>query len=149
LRGYWRLENDAYHGSGAMHNESYTGDPAWGDLCFDADLVPLAGEAHNINIRVQGARRSYAAGLAAHNRLVIYKNAGTYEVVAETDCAWTLGARYRLRVEAMGARIVAAVNDQVLLTWTDTDHPYLHGQIGLSNFASHTRCERFGVRGRA
>ncbi len=31
LRGYWRLEDGAYHGSGASINESYTGDVDWQD----------------------------------------------------------------------------------------------------------------------
>ncbi|MCX7176221.1 MAG: ADP-ribosylglycohydrolase family protein [Proteobacteria bacterium] len=146
LRGFWRLEG-AYHGGGATLSESYTGDPAWRDLSLEVDLVPLAGDEHNINLRVQGARRSYAVGLAAGNRLVIYKNVGAYHVVKEAHCPWEIGAHYRVRADVIGATIVASVNDRVLLEWTDTDHPYLNGQIGLSNVASHTRYERLSVRG--
>ncbi len=146
LRGYWRIENGAYHGSGAAISETYTGDPAWRDLSLQVDFVPIVGECHNVNVRVQGARRSYAVGLAPNNRLVIYKNAGGYRPVAEMHYEWTCGARYRLNVQVVGATITATIDDRKLLTWQDTDQPYLRGQIGFSNFASHTRYERFEVR---
>jgi ADP-ribosylglycohydrolase len=145
LRGYWRLEDGAYHGSGGAVSESYTGDPAWRDLALEVDLVPLAGESHNVNIRVQGARRSYAAGLARGDRIVICKNARGYLPVAEAGFPWQLGVRYHLRVDAAGPTIRLAVDDRPLLTWTDQDEPYLNGQIGFSNFASHTRYERLRV----
>ncbi|MEW5718572.1 MAG: ADP-ribosylglycohydrolase family protein [Chloroflexota bacterium] len=145
LRGYWRIEDGAYHGSGAAISETYTGDPAWRDLSLEVDLAPIVGGDHRVLVRVQGARRSYAIGLAANNRLVIYKNAGGYRPVAETRYEWSCGARYRLKVEAVGATITATISDRKLLTWQDTDEPYLYGQIGFSNFASHTRYERFEV----
>lgn len=147
-RGYWRIEDGAYHGSGATLCESYTGDVAWRDYSLTVDLVPILGNDHRVLVRVQGARRSYAVGLAENNRLVIYKNAGGYHPVAEAQYAWRCGTRYRLRVEAIGASITATINDQQSLTWQDTDQPYLHGQIGLANFAGHTRYERFEVMGR-
>jgi hypothetical protein len=148
LRGYWRLEDGAYHGSGAGISESYTGDAAWRDLSLTVDLIPILGDAHNINLRVQGARRSYAIGLAANQRIVIYKNAGGYRAVEEKKFAWKQGERYRIHVHSVGATIAVSVNDQQLLTWTDKEKPYLNGQIGFSNFASHTRYEWFEVKGK-
>ena len=148
LRGHWRLEDGAYHGSGASVSESYTADPAWRDLVFEVDLVPVAGTSHNINVRVQGARRSYAVGLAPDNRVVIHKNARGYRPVAEVNFAWERGVRYRLRVAAVGATITVTLNDHMSLAWTDPDGPYLNGQIGLSNFTSHARYERVRVVGK-
>lgn len=148
LRGYWRLEDGAYHGSGAGISESYTGDHTWRDLSLTVDLVPILGDSHNINLRVEGARRSYAIGLAANQRVVIYKNAGGYRAVEEAKFAWKKGERYRIHAHAVGATIAVSVNDQQLLTWTDKEKPYLNGQIGLSNFASHTRYDWFEVKGK-
>jgi ADP-ribosylglycohydrolase len=146
LRGYWRLEAGAYHGSGPGVNETYTGDDRWQDLALSVDLVPLAGEHHTVNVRVQGARRSYAVGLAPHGRLAIYKNAGGYQLMAEAPLLWRLGQRYRLRVQAAGPALVVAVDEQECLRWTDQAAPYLRGQVGLSNAAgSHTRYERVAV----
>lgn len=145
-RGYWRLEERAYHGSGARLSESYTGDVAWRDLALTVDLRPLAGDYHNVLVRVQGARRSYAVGLAPGNRLVLYKNAGEYRPVAEADCPWEHGRRYRLEVEAVGPEIVAAVDGRTLLRWRDLEAPYLHGQVGLGVFGGcHAAYERVTV----
>jgi len=148
LRGFWRLEDGAYHGSGPGVCETYTGDDRWGDLALTVDLVPLAGEHHNLNVRVQGARRSYAIGLAPGGRLVLAKNAGGYRAVAEAPLSWQLGQRYRLAVAAVGPTLTINVDGRELLRWTDETEPYLHGQIGLSTFSgSHCRFERVSVTG--
>lgn len=150
LRGFWRLEDGAYHGSGPSVCETYTGDDLWGDLTLTVDLVPLAGEHHTLNVRVQGARRSYAIGLAPGGRLVLSKNTGGYRSVAEAALNWQLGQRYRLAVDAIGSTLVVRVDDSERLRWTDTAEPYRHGQIGLSTFAgSHCRFERVAVTGHA
>jgi hypothetical protein len=146
LRGYWRLQDGAYHGSGPDLNESYTGDIRWSDLTLRVRLVPLLGETHNINIRVQGALCSYALGLASGNRLVFYKNQGGYRTVDQAPFAWSLGETYWLWIRSAGPRLLAGTGDQTLIDWTDGERPYLHGQIGLSNFPGcHTRFEEFHV----
>ncbi len=146
LRGYWRLENGAYHGSGAGINESYTGDIDWRNYRLTVQLTPLLGDHHHLNVRAQGARRSYAVGFAPEGKLVIYKNRGDYHPVAEVPFLWRHGQSYRLAVVVAGNRLRVWVDDVPSLDWTDTDDPYLHGQIGLSNFAGcHTRFERVEV----
>ncbi len=147
-RGYWRLEDGAYHGSGADLSESYTGDIRWRDLTLSVDVRPLVGQHHNVLARVQGARRSYVVGLAPGNRLALYKNAGGYQLVAEADCPWQHGRLYRLEVKAIGPDIMAAVDGRPLLHWRDQQMPYLHGQIGLSvSGGCHMACERLAVSG--
>lgn len=146
LRGYWRLENGTYHGSGAGINESYSGDIDWTDYRLDVQLTPLLGDRHFALVRVQGARRSYAVGFAPDGRLIIYKNQGGYRQVAETPFVWQHGQSYRLGVTAAGNRLQVVVDDVPLLSWADEDVPYLHGQIGLSNFSGcHTRFEKVKV----
>jgi hypothetical protein len=147
LRGFWRLDSGAYHGSGVGVNESYTGDLSWRDLYLSVDLAPLAGDHHHVLVRVQGARRSYVVGLAGSDRLALYKNAGGYRELAAAPLAWVHGRRMRLAVTAVGAELVVAVDGQQLLRWRDEDMPYLSGQIGLGNQpACHTRFERVEVR---
>lgn len=146
LRGYWRLEGGGYHGSGAGINESYTGDVAWQDYSYRVHLAPLSGRYHNINFRVQGALRSYALGLAPEDRLVLYKNDKGYHKLTETPFPWEFNQRYTLWARMKGNQIEAGSGDQLLLSWTDSDEPYLHGQVGLSNFAGcHTRYEMVEV----
>jgi hypothetical protein len=147
LRGFWRLDSGAYHGSGVGLSESYTGDTSWCDLCLTVDLVPLAGERHHVLVRVQGARRSYVVGLAGGGRLAIYKNAGGYHEVAAAPLAWAHGRRVRLAITVAGAELMVAADGQSLLRWRDDDAPYLSGQIGLGNGpACHTRFERVVMR---
>ena len=147
LRGYWRLQDGAYHGSGAGINESYSGDISWSDYVLSATLVPLMGQHHNINVRVRGSLRSYALGLAPEGRLVLYKNDGQYQAVASAPFAWEAGQSYRLTLSAKGAQLRGAVEGGPELVWQDeVAAPYLQGQIGLSNFAGcHTRYEEVRV----
>jgi ADP-ribosylglycohydrolase len=150
LRGFWRLADGAYHGSGVSESETYSGDPAWGDVVFEVTLVPLVGDHHCINGRVQGALRSYALGLAPHNKLALYKKNKVYREVAAVDFPWTHGTRYHLMIRAQGDQLVAAVCDDAgveqSLVWRDDSEPYLTGQIGLSTWhGGHTRYESVRV----
>ena len=142
LRGYWRLQDGAYHGSGAGLNESYSGDVDWKEYELSATMLPLSGDYHNISVRVRGSLRCYALGLASGQRLVLYKNDGQYRPVAEAPFAWQAGRRYRLSLSARGVKLEGAVKDGPRLAWQDEEAPYLQGQIGLSNFTGcHTAYE--------
>ncbi len=148
-RGYWRLEGVAYHGSGVGHCETYSGDRAWSDYTLTAQLTPHIGEHHYVNLRVLGARRSYAAGLAPDGRIALYKKAGEYHEVAAASFAWQVGHTYTVSVSARGATLSVNVEGDgqtQSLTWTDPDRPYLHGQIGLSTWhGSHMSCTSLSV----
>lgn len=156
LRGYWRLEQDAsgrlaFHGSGVGECEAYTGDIAWDDYRASAEFIPLIGEHHGLNVRVRGALRSYAFVLAPGDRVALYKKDRRCEEVAAAPFAWRLGECYRLSVTARGADFTAeaesADGQRVSLRWTDSDHPYLNGQVGLSTwYGGHVRFLSFEVR---
>ncbi len=150
LRGYWRLEADGcYHGSGPGLCETYTGDITWTDYTVEAQLVPVIGHHHHVNVRVQGALRSYAVGLAPDDRVVLYrKNGRAYEPAASAPYAWQHGSPYTVTITARGTQLTATVRGdagEVALEWHDPA-PYLTGQIGLSTwFGSHTRYESLRV----
>lgn len=146
LRGYWRLQDNAYHGSGSGFNESYSGDPEWRNYTTIARLVPLVGEHHHLNIRVQGALRSYAFGLAPGQQLILYKNNDGYTPVASAAFAWKHGQSYELAMQVEGNHLRAWVTGGPELSWTDPVAPFLRGQIGVSNFTGcHTRFEAIRV----
>lgn len=150
LRGFWRKEQDGYHGSSAAVGESYTGDPAWRDLSLSVTLMPLAGEHHHVLLRVRGARRSYVVGLAPDRRLVLYKNSGGYSEVAAAPLAWSLGTPVTLQVTVVGDRIDVAADGAPLIHWRDENKPYLSGQIGLGTaHGSHTLFSSLSVEGAA
>jgi ADP-ribosylglycohydrolase len=142
LRGAWRLEDGGYHGSGPGPSESYTGDIDWRDLTVSASLVPIAGPAHAVLARVQGARRSYALALTDDGRLTLSRKQGEAHPVRSVPFAWTHGRSYRLSITAAGPTLRCAVSGDggsAGFDWTD-DRPHMTGQIGLANWGgAHTR----------
>jgi ADP-ribosylglycohydrolase len=149
LRGYWRLEDGGYHGSGPGDNETYSGDIRWADYTVSTELTPLLGDYHQVNARVQGALRCYAFGLAPNGRVALYKKDRTYTEVASAPFDWQQGQCYRLSLTVSGDTLAAVVEGDegsVALRWQDADAPYLTGQIGLSTRqAGHTRFTRVEV----
>jgi hypothetical protein len=92
-----------------------------------------------VNVRVQGALRSYAAGLAP-GKLALYKKDHVYREVASVPFEWRLGGRYELFIRAEGPDIFVTVNGRTRLHWRDGDSPYLQGAVGFSNARGcHTR----------
>jgi hypothetical protein len=132
LRGYWRLEDGAYHGSGPGLCETYTGAMDWDDYTLEVELSPLTGAHHNINVRVRGALYSYAFGLAPGGKVALYKKMRDYQQVAAADFDWRHGETYRLKITAQGNTFTASVAGADMLCWTDDDAPYRTGQVGLS-----------------
>lgn len=146
LRGYWRLEDGAYHGSGVGECETYSGDRDWSDYALEVALVPLIGEHHNIHVRVQGALRSYAFGLAPDSCVVLYKKDKVYQPMATAPFTWQANTRYTLRLTVKDNTLTAVVTTPAgatqTLTWADDRRDYQHGQIGLSTWhGGHTRFE--------
>ncbi|HRL11940.1 MAG TPA: ADP-ribosylglycohydrolase family protein [Aggregatilineales bacterium] len=145
LRGYWRLEDGGYHGSGPGEIETYTGDIDWTDYAFSAHITPLIGAQHHISVRVQGGQRGYAFGLSAEGVTLYKKSAGQYAALTSAPFAWSVGQTYRLRVSVKGARLSARVESAdgtaQTLTYEDGDAPYLNGLVGLSAWGGgHLRC---------
>ena len=62
LKGISCLENGQLHLSCADFGEVYTGGSDWKDYKARFLITPSAGDFHLVNVRVQGAVRSYAAG---------------------------------------------------------------------------------------
>ncbi len=149
LRGYWRLEDGAYHGSGVMICESYSGDLRWSDYTIRAELTPLIGEHHLVNTRVRGGQRSYAFGLAPDGEVAFYKKNGAYCKLASALFQWQVGTRYTVEIIASGNTFSATVKGggkEAHLSWIDEDAPYLTGQIGLSTrYGGHTAYHRVTV----
>lgn len=145
-RGYWRLENGAYHGSGAQEAETYTGDIHWADYSICAHLTPVWGDQHWLLGRVQGALRSYAFGLSPKGTVAIYKKNRTWQAVASAPFPWQHGRTYTLTLHSYGNLLSAEVSategeGTQTLSWRDENMPYLSGQVGLATGAAcHMRC---------
>jgi hypothetical protein len=132
LKGLWYLEDGYAHLSCGDFGEAYTGHHNWRDYTAAFTLKPLTGEDHYVNVRVQGAIRSYAAGFAPNGKLVFSKNENGYKVLAEADFAWQPDKDYCITVIAKGADFKVAVDGKEYLSISDKNNPYLNGAVGFS-----------------
>ncbi|HUC91907.1 MAG TPA: ADP-ribosylglycohydrolase family protein [Paenibacillus sp.] len=148
LRGIWTLEDGELSGSySGEPAEAYTGDLQWRNYAFEAEMIPKLGDHHHINFRVQGGIRSYAAGLTKDGRLALYKNDNGYTELASCAFDWEPDQACTLRVEARDNVFEILAGGRKLITYEDTDRPYLYGQVGFSNWGgSHTHYTRFAVK---
>lgn len=147
LKGLMYLADGQLHLSCSDFAEAYTGRHDWKDYRAEFVLTPMTGEEHMVNVRVQGAIRSYAAGLLPGGRLAVLKNDNGYQVLAETPFAWEHGREYTIVVTVRGNRIQAAIGDTVVCV-TDAERPYLQGSVGVSmQHGSHDKYRRIRIQG--
>ncbi len=132
LKGLMYLEEGSLHLSCPDFGEAYTGSHNWRDYQAEYRFIPLLGEHHGVNFRVQGAIRSYAVALMPHSKIALLKNNNGYVVLAENEFDWKLGEEYRILVSARGNYLSAVINDNVRLEFRDREKPYLEGGIGIS-----------------
>lgn len=149
LKGLMYLEDGRLHLSCADFAEAYTGRHDWEDYRAEFTFTPLTGEDHSVNVRVQGAIRSYAAGFLSGGRFALLKNDNGYRVLAQTPFAWEQGREYTVAVTVKGNEIRAQVGDTALCA-VDEERPYLKGAVGVSvRNGSHDRYRRIRVTGAA
>jgi ADP-ribosylglycohydrolase len=146
LKGIWKLENSELSGSCSDFGEAYTGAYMLRDYTVEAWMIPKIGEHHNINFRVQGSIRSYAAGLGPGKKLVLYKNCNGYQILKEIDYEWKLNEEYLFRISLNGSKITVSDALNILIEYEDMDDPYLTGQVGCSVLhGSHCHYKSFRI----
>ena len=124
-------------------------DHLWNNYRVTAVLKPVTGTEHFVNIRVQGAMRSYAAGFSKNNKLVLRKNYYGYTTLCETDFEWKVDEEYKISLTADGSTISVSVNDKEYLKFTDSDLPLLTGCAGISvEKGSHCLYRDIAITGR-
>ena len=134
LKGLAFLEADMLHLSCSDFAEMYTGHHDWKDYTASFKLKPCTGEDHFVNVRVQGAIRSYAAGFSGKKLCLLKKskNVDNYDCLSEVNFDWKTGQLYELTVKAQGNSLKVSVDGKELLSYTDEYDPYLKGSIGLT-----------------
>ncbi|MBR5260820.1 MAG: ADP-ribosylglycohydrolase family protein, partial [Oscillospiraceae bacterium] len=130
--GSWTLEDGQLHGHGAGLAETFTGSSRWKDVEVETQFTPINGAAHNLEFRVQGAARCYAAGIAENGKVKLYKKYIDYKTVAEAELSWEYGKPCTIKVVAVGKDITVSVNGAEVLKWADEEKPYLYGSVGVS-----------------
>lgn len=146
LKGLMYLNDNELHLSCADFAEAYTGRYDWRDYEAVFYLTPLTGECHMINVRVQGAVRSYAFGFLPNGKAAILKNDNGYQTLKEMDCNWAAGKEYRVSIAVNGNRIRAEFEGGCLEA-TDDNRPYLTGSVGISvRNGSHAKYRKIEVK---
>ena len=133
LKGIWTLDQGCLMGSAADFGECYTGDLRWEDYAVEVGLNNACPGESGINVRVQGAMRSYAVVLDGQ-RLMIRKNENGYRTLAECPCLTSTGETHRFRIICAGNEISVWKNGICLLRCIDSQDPYLNGCVGFSVF---------------
>jgi ADP-ribosylglycohydrolase len=133
LKGLSFLEDEMLHLSCSDFAEMYTGHHKWKDYFASFVIRPYTGKEHFVNIRVQGAMRSYAVGFSK-DKLCLKKNENGYRILKEVDFSWEPGLDYEITVSATGNRIHVTVDKLSMMEYVDDHKPYLTGGIGISVF---------------
>ena len=130
-KGNWMLEEGHLSGSCFDRGECYTGDLRWQDYTLEGTVMLISPGEMSLNVRVQGAIRSYAVAMDG-KKLMIRKNENGYRTVASCDCEVALKTPCRLKIEVCGPAITVAVDGKQALQYTDAERPYVYGCIGCS-----------------
>lgn len=142
LKGLTYLDDDKLHLACDDFGAVYTGRHDWKDYRAEFTIVPVTGEDHYANVRVQGAIRSYGVGLLPNGKAGILKNKNGWETLNVIDFPWKQGEEYKIQVIVKGNEIEAVFNDQQKIGYIDEDDPYLEGAIGLTvENGSHVSCK--------
>ena len=131
LKGCWTIEDGRLMGFCSDYGEAYTGDIRWDDYTLEGSVTCACEGLAALNVRVQGAIRSYAVALAG-GRLMIQKNENGYRTLAERGHETEVGKTYRFTIEVKGNAIAVYEGGALLLAVVDDDHPYLTGCVGCS-----------------
>ena len=144
-KGITFLQDACLHITGTDRASAFTGSTTWTDYDVEAEIIPVFGEEHLLNFRVQGAMRSYAFGFS-DNGAALYKNDGGYKPLEKKSYSWEPGQSYRLRVALRKNKIQAFINDELIVSYSDEDQPFLSGSIGLTvQNTSHMKCRSIKI----
>lgn len=147
LKGYSFLEKNILHLTAEDCGEIYTGSHLFRNYTMTAELEPVCGGGHYINVRVQGALRSYAIGFNKGGGLGLWKNEHGYRELASAVYDWKYGECYTLTVAVKDNRISVMDQDgKEVIGYVDKEHPYLTGAVGFSvRDAGHLAVHGFSV----
>jgi hypothetical protein len=107
---------------------------AWTNQSAQAEVTPTAVQGTDrfvgVMVRVSDASNYYYVSLRSSNTVQLRKKVnGAFITLASAPLTFQLNRRYRLRVEAIGARIRAYVDGALVLEAIDTSHA--EGSPGL------------------
>jgi len=107
------------------------GGSAWTDYRASVIITPQLAASFGIAVRVQGLGRYYALQLTQDGQALLVKRHGTNTVLARRGLNWLLGGSYHLELEAVGARLRAWADGELLFDLIDEEAPLSGGAVAL------------------
>lgn len=132
LNGFWELDGDFLSGSCSTEGEAYTGYYSMEDYAVHCVIKPQTGYYHLLNVRVQGAIRSYAFGFYGEDTVAFVRKQGKYFVLDSVAYAYELGREYHFHIIVKDRIFTLFINDIHILTYHDDNCVYQYGQVGLT-----------------
>ena len=132
LSGLWELEDNCISGSCHKAGEAYTGYYHAENYEFQCTLIPQIGVYHLINVRVQGAMRSYACGFYGENTVALLKKTRVYTPLVTKPFPFTHKQKYVMKIHVIGDTLCMYIDDTMVLKHRDMECRYWYGQIGLT-----------------
>jgi len=149
LNGLWELEGSWLSGSCHKEGECYTGLATAKDYHIQCRILPIRGNYHLLNFRVQGGARSYAFGFYGDGKIALLKKDIKYSVLKICDYEYEAGCQYQIKVQVEGNRFSCSVDGIEVLQYEETAlRMYRYGQIGFSVlWGSHCHFKNLKFRG--
>ncbi len=139
LRGFWRIEDEWYTGSGTGEISSYTGDPEWQDYSVRTSVATGSKHTASIFVRMRGARNCYVLSLIEMKTLKLERWKGDERRLLKTEDVSGLVKQssshaeetIRIEITVKGNTLASAVEGCPAMFYTDDKEPLLRGQVGL------------------
>lgn len=146
LKGLVYLEEQQLHLACSDFGEVYTGHYRWDDYKADFYITPVIGQNHYMNVRVQGASRSYAVGFLAGGQVAVLKKEKDYQKKICADFLWENQREYKVSVTVSGNCIRVIIDNILQMEYIDNDDPYICGGVGIGvENGSHISCRKIVI----
>ncbi|MEG1013613.1 MAG: ADP-ribosylglycohydrolase family protein [Clostridia bacterium] len=130
--GAWELENGRMSALSIADAQCFTGSYYMRDISLSGSVRPENGASHLMTLRMQGARRGYAAGFDGENQIVIFKIAeGKATELCRDAYPWKQGQEYQFTFAAVGNKLTFAIDGIPLLAVNDAS--FTHGMVGYAH----------------
>ncbi|GBF72299.1 hypothetical protein PA598K_00539 [Paenibacillus sp. 598K] len=148
--GTWSAVTDngsiAYRQSAGGASELVAGDTAWSDYVLEADVRLISGAGAMLNFRYQDSQRFYYLYMSEHYiRLMKQKPDGQDWITAYDGPSLGANANVRIKVEATGNTYRIYRNDELVISVSDDNSPYLTGKIALASWDSSVQYDNIEV----
>jgi len=119
----------------------------WQNYIVSAEITPHMVASTGLAARVQGMERYYALLVTADRKARLVKRLDGQAILAEIDFSFAWDQTIRFGLSVKGSSITASLDDQVVFTVQDNDHPLMDGGVALVVKEGRMACEEVVVEG--